>query len=1188
LCFLFGESAVTERELFAQALQIESAAQRATFLDQACGGDAALRGRVDGLLSEHENLGSYLEVPAAAMAVATIEPAIKRPGARIGRYRLLEQLGEGGMGTVWVAEQTEPVKRRVALKLIKPGMDTRQVLSRFEAERQALAVMDHPNIAKVFDGGMTEEGRPYFVMEYVKGVPITEYCDNARLSIRERLDLFVPVCQAVQHAHQKGIIHRDLKPSNILVCLYDGIPIPKVIDFGLAKAISQPLTEHTLYTAHGLMVGTPLYMSPEQAEFNNLDVDTRTDIYSLGVILYELFTGTTPLEKRQFKDAALQEILRLIKEVEPPKPSAKLSSSASLPSIAAQRSLEPAQLSRLVRGDLDWIVMKSLEKDRSRRYETANGLARDIARYLNDEPVEASPPSAAYRLQKFVRRNKRTLATAALVGLMLMVTCGALVWQTQERWRRQAEADRKLAATEQGIGQALDQAAQARAALHAALRGPGGVQELLNQPARWEVLHKTAYAALGQAKVLAAGTDGRLALPLSQRLEELDRELAADEADFQLALRLEEIRLEAATWTEGQFNSAGALREYPLAFVEAGLAIEPGRKEHLAVQIARSAIKDQLLAALDDWALHARRKQQLELAHAVLAVARLADQDPWRDQVRDPARWNESQTTSQSAQQAQRDPDLLASLTPQMIVAISWRLPAEEGATWLRKAQALHPADFWINFDLAQRLRQVKGKDHEAIGFYRAALAARPNNTAVLNNLGVALADTKDLPAAIDTFNRALAIDPQFTLAWNNLSNTLRKQKDLPAAIDVCKKALAINPRSASTWNNLGHALLDQTDVPAAIDAYNKALAIDSQYAYAWNGIGNALLDQKDFAAAIDAYRRALAIDPQLAQPWYNLGNALRDQKDLPAAIDAFKSALAIDPEYVEAWVNLGNVQRIQKNLPAAIEAYRKALAINSQFAPAWENLGNAFNDQKNLPAAIEAHRKALSIDPEAPTASLNLGLDHRALAAEYWKSGRLEEAEKHFKQALELHETVSKRHSTVARYQRDCGATLNELALITRDQNRLEEAQEMLEQAIRCQQAALKLDANDELSREFLGRHYANLGHVFLRLKERSKAELTASELARLFPPSPSRHYDAASILAGCAILAEVDASLNNEQRQELARFFADRAVELLGQAIKYGWKNAQQLKQNSNFAPLRARKDFTKLVAELDDTNP
>jgi serine/threonine protein kinase len=434
---------MTEREIFARALEIQSPPERAAYLQRACGDDSRQLRRVQGLLDERENLGSYLEVPAAA--IATVErPATQRPGVRIGRYRLLEQIGEGGMGAVWVAEQTEPVKRRVAMKLIKPGMDTRQVLSRFEAERQALALMDHPNIAKVFDGGMTEEGRPFFVMEYVKGVPITEYCDAARLSVRERLKLFVPVCQAVQHAHQKGVIHRDLKPNNILVCLYDGQPVPKVIDFGLAKAISQSLTEHTLYTAHGLMVGTPLYMSPEQAEFNNLDVDTRTDIYSLGVILYELLTGTTPLEKHQFKDAALQEILRLIKDVEPPKPSTKLSASASLPAIAAQRGLEPSQLRRLLRGELDWIVMKALEKERSRRYDTPGNMARDIERHFRHEPVEAGPPSIGYRVRKFVRRNRMSLATTALVAAAAVVGGGLSAWHMIRADKAQALADQRL------------------------------------------------------------------------------------------------------------------------------------------------------------------------------------------------------------------------------------------------------------------------------------------------------------------------------------------------------------------------------------------------------------------------------------------------------------------------------------------------------------------------------------------------------------------------------------------------------------------------------------------------------------------------------------------------------------------------------------------------------------------------
>jgi WD40 repeat protein/serine/threonine protein kinase/tetratricopeptide (TPR) repeat protein len=366
--------------------------------------------------------------PPIQAATLTHDSAGERVGMVVaGRYKLLEQIGEGGMGTVWVAEQTQPVRRKVALKLIKAGMDSKTVLARFEAERQALALMDHPNIAKVLDGGTTENGRPYFVMEYVKGIPLTKYCDDARLSIAERLALFMPVCHAVQHAHQKGIIHRDLKPSNILVCLYDGMPLPKVIDFGLAKAMHQSLTEHTLHTAHGTMMGTPLYMSPEQAELNNLDVDTRTDVYSLGVILYELLTGTTPLERKRFKEAAWQEMLRLIKEEEPPRPSTRLSGSGTLPTVAAQRKLDPAKLTKLVQGDLDWIAMKALEKERGRRYETANALSRDIQRYLSDEAVEACPPSRSYRLRKFARKNRAALVTAAALLALSGVAIVALV-----------------------------------------------------------------------------------------------------------------------------------------------------------------------------------------------------------------------------------------------------------------------------------------------------------------------------------------------------------------------------------------------------------------------------------------------------------------------------------------------------------------------------------------------------------------------------------------------------------------------------------------------------------------------------------------------------------------------------------------------------------------------------------------
>ena len=359
-------------------------------------------------------LRGALELPDVPSQAAVTE----KPGDRIGRYKLLEKIGEGGCGTVYMAEQTEPIRRRVALKVIKLGMDTRQVVARFEAERQALALMDHPNIAKVLDAGATDTGRPYFVMELVRGIKITDYCDQHSLSTRERLELFRQVCYAVQHAHQKGIIHRDLKPSNILVTEQDGKAVPKVIDFGIAKATQQPLTDKTLFTGFQQFMGTPAYMSPEQAGMSGTDIDTRSDIYALGVLLYELVTGHVPFEKAELLQAGLDEMRRLIREKEPLKPSTRLRSLSAedLTTVAKRQRTEPPKLLHLVRGDLDWIVMKCLEKDRNRRYETANGLASDLLRHVNNEPVVARPPSNAYRFQKMVRRNKAAFATAALIA----------------------------------------------------------------------------------------------------------------------------------------------------------------------------------------------------------------------------------------------------------------------------------------------------------------------------------------------------------------------------------------------------------------------------------------------------------------------------------------------------------------------------------------------------------------------------------------------------------------------------------------------------------------------------------------------------------------------------------------------------------------------------------------------------
>jgi serine/threonine-protein kinase len=601
------------QELFLAAVEQHAPSQWDAYLDQACGGDEELRSQVARLLDAHRQGGS---LPGRAVLgldrTGAYQSLSESPGTVIGPYKLMEQIGEGGMGLVFVAEQQHPVRRQVALKVLKPGMDSRQVIARFEAERQALALMDHPHIAQVFDGGTTPAGRPYFVMELVKGVPITDFCDHHHLPIRARLELFGDVCSAVQHAHQKGIIHRDLKPSNVLVVSHDGEPVAKVIDFGIAKALGQHLTDKTIYTQLAQLVGTPLYMSPEQAGQSGLDIDTRSDIYALGVLLYELLTGRTPFDPERLRQAGYDEMRRIIREEEPPRPSTRISTlGQAAATVSSQRQSEPKRLSQLFRGELDWIVMKALEKDRNRRYETASAFAADVQRYLQDEPVQACPPSAWYRLRKFARRQKAALAMAACALVALAGIAGSVGWAARDR------------------AAAAQQIAHDRAVRRAALEGKIGEALAETQAAYERDRLPDALAAIRRAEELCGG-DNEVGDDVRQNVNQWRAELT-------VLQRLEDLSCDPDGIDWRRMDAA-----YADVFRQIGIDVDSLPAEEAGRRIRAHRTWQRLAEGLDVWARVRHQVAVLDRSatpvtpakQRVFQAARAADPDDLRTRAR--------------------------------------------------------------------------------------------------------------------------------------------------------------------------------------------------------------------------------------------------------------------------------------------------------------------------------------------------------------------------------------------------------------------------------------------------------------------------------------------------------------------------------------------------------------------------
>jgi serine/threonine protein kinase/tetratricopeptide (TPR) repeat protein len=986
------------------AIEIASAEERAAYISRVCGDDNELRGRVEKLVTAHFRAGSFLEAPAPQLVATIDEATTERPGTVIGLYKLLEQIGEGGFGVVFMAEQQQPVRRKVALKVIKPGMDTRQVIARFEAERQALALMDHPNIARVLDAGTTNEssrhtpcavgddgtrsvpttsGRPYFVMELVRGPSMTDYCDQHNLPVRERLALFIDVCQAVQHAHQKGIIHRDIKPSNVLVTLHDGKPVVKVIDFGIAKAMGQQLTDKTLFTNFAQMIGTPLYMSPEQAEMSGLDVDTRSDIYSLGVLLYELLTGTTPFDKERLKSASFDEIRRIIREEEPPKPSTRMSTLGLAATTASEkRGTDPRKLSRLFRGELDWIVMKALEKDRNRRYETASAFAADVGRYLQDEAVQACPPSVGYRLGKFARRNKAALGMSACVLAVVIALAGSAVWFGRVKATRRTE-------TERGVTVAL---------AHAETLVSEGDKQI-DHPERWQATAQLALAAQEKAEELLAAGEGTE--EIAGRVRQV--RLAVDEAvtDSRLLVELDRIRLEqtAVNSKKRGFDIARAAPLYAQLLGDYG--VDPAAPEAAAARVRDSRLREALLSALADWAQVAQDKGEQEQVERVYQLA--VPPDSIRTRLLVAVRRRNGAELVKLMQEPSFHHVAPASLVlsaRELAYANEW-VAAEQ---LLRAGLDRRPGDFWLNHDLGDvLLNQQPSRVEEAVRYQTAALALRSDSPLVHLKLALSLQE-RDVEGAISLCRAALQIDPMYADAHSILGRALRAKGDLDQAVAEFRKAIELDPKCIPAHLYLGLDLLGTDRWEEAIGEFRKVIQIEPKLAVAHSNLSAALLGQGMLDEAVAEGRKAIELDPKLAGAHSNFGLALIKQEKLDEAVAECRKATELEPKLAWTHTNLGVALGAQGRSHEAIAEYRTGIEIDPKDAKAHFFLGYALQGKGQPDEAIAEYREAIRFKKDYPDAHYNLGL---ALQGK----GQLDEAIAEYREAIRIKEDYPEAH---------------------------------------------------------------------------------------------------------------------------------------------------------------------------------
>jgi tetratricopeptide (TPR) repeat protein len=1129
-------------------------AERAAFLDEACGSDAELRRRVEQLLDAHDEPGSQPLRPRQTPDEAPpAEPAETVGTIIAGRYKLLQLLGEGGMGCVFMAEQMQPVRRVVALKVVKAGMDSRTVLARFEAERQALALMDHPNIAKVLDAGTTERGQPFFVMELVKGVPLTTFCDQRQLSANDRLAVFQAICQAVQHAHQKGIIHRDLKPSNILVESHDGRAVPKVIDFGLAKAINAlPLTERSLFTQLGAMLGTPLYMAPEQAEFSAIDVDTRADIYALGVILYELLTGTTPLEKQRLAKAAWDEIRRAIQEEEPPKPSTRLSTSEAKASVAAQRHTDPQKLGRYVRGELDWIVLKALAKERDRRYQTANAFAADVERFLNHEPVSAGPPTLRYQLRKFVRRNRAAVAVAAMLAVLLLLgAVGLVVGLVVIRAEQQRTA--KALAAEVTARQ------QTREALNAMTDDVIG-KLFAKQPSLGENERAFLRKVLGYYQAFAAEKgeteEARAVAADGQFRVAKIRAFLGERSDavrgYGVAIRLwEQLAADFPAVPEYRHELARSHHNQGLLLADLGKHAEAettyrqalSLRERLAADFPGVPVYREYLAASHN-ALGILLEEQRQLPeaeaayrHALAIQAGLANDFPAEPQYcQDCARThnNLGLLRMRLGKHAEAESTFRQALSLQEKLAADYPgvpdhrqvLAYIHGNLGLLRKELGKRAEAEAACRRARTLLEKLAADFPAVPSYRDDLAGSHFN------LGNLLADRGKHADAETTYRQALSLHERLAADFpgvpkyrhdlaasqNNLGSVLKDLGRYAEAEAAWRQALTISEKLAADFpavpayrqqlarahHNLGVLLYDRGKYPEAEAAYRQALALQDKLA-------------ADFPA-VPEYRQ------DLAKSHVNLGVLLADQGKYREAEAAYRQAQAIKeklaadfpsvPEYrgdlAYSHTNLGNLLAGLGKRAEAEAAYRQALAIKEKLAADFpavpkyrgdlakdhNNLGVLLQEQGKRAEAEAAHRQALALReqlaadfPSVPGYRADLAASHNNLGLLLAQQGKSREAEAAYRQAMALEEKLAADFPTVAEYRRHLAGSCGNVGLLLYSQKRARDALEWYAKALPLLQANLAGNAGTATDRVYLRNTHWNRALALMDLHRYAEA---------------------------------------------------------------------------------------------------